>query len=83
VAEARHVTRGLHVRAKVEDVDEYLHVALPLLISAVLPRDEQRPASRVTSTADSVLYGRLLPAMTFGLFESSVNKPPRLCRMNP
>src|SRR5205085_867886 len=37
----------------------------------------------MTKPADSVLNGRLRGAMTFGLFASSENSDPRLCRMNP
>ena len=43
VAEARHVAGRLHVGAEIQDVHEHLHVALALLIAAVLARHEQRP----------------------------------------
>ena len=44
VAEPRHVACRLHVRAEIEHVHQHLHVALSLLVAAVLPGDEQRPA---------------------------------------
>ena len=42
-----------------------------------------RGTGPLTSTAESVLYGRLFGVITFWLFGSSENSPPRLWRMNP
>jgi hypothetical protein len=44
-AEPGHVARSLHVRAEVEDVHQYLHVPVALLVAAVLARRQQGPAT--------------------------------------
>ena len=84
VTEARHVAGRLHVRAQIEHVHQHLHVALPLLIAAVLAGDEQRPiVLHHEHRRQRVVRAACSRAITFGLFGSSVNSPPRLCRMNP
>lgn len=44
VAEAGEVTGGLHIRTKVKNIHQHLHVSLALLVGAVLARDKERLA---------------------------------------